>query len=254
MLRAFIRANQAVAAWLENYLPTAKGHTFRVYPRVAAEKILESGALNILDVGGGKTCAYQDLLPADWRGRIVALDIAPEELLHNRSVSARLVCDITRGLPVRDGAIDCITSRSVLEHLSDLEAFVAAASKAVRPGGWFIHWIPNKFAPFAMINALLPNRIAKPLLHYLDPATKGICGFPVVYDRCWPSATEEMFARHGFETVLLQPSYFQSRYYSFFLPFFLLSSLYEGLMQFLGMRTLCAHYLVAARRVDDART
>lgn len=247
LVRRFIRANQAFCARLEQVLPTAKGHTFRQYPPAVAEAIAAHDLRTIVDVGGGKTCAFAELTPKDWQGRIVSLDIAPEELLHNHSVDLRMVSDVTRGLPVRDGAVDMITSRSVLEHLADLEAFVAGAARAVRPGGFFIHWVPNKFAPFAMVNAMLPNRLAKPLLHYLDPATKGICGFPVVYDRCYPGAMQQVFERHGFEVLEIRPSYFQSRYYAFFAPFFLLSTVYEGLCQLVGLRTLCAHYLIVAR-------
>lgn len=248
VVRRFIRANQAFCARLENVLPTAKGHTFRQYPVAVAECIAAEKLRRIVDVGGGKTCAFAALTPAGWGGKILSLDIAPEELLHNQCVDLRMVSDVTQGLPVQDGALDMITSRSVLEHLADLEAFVVGAARAIRPGGYFIHWVPNKFAPFAVVNAMLPNRIAKKMLHYLDPATKGICGFPVVYDRCYPSAMEKLFAAHGFEVLEVRPSYFQSRYYAFFAPFFLLSTLYEGTMQFFGVRNLCAHYLIVARR------
>lgn len=249
LIRRFIQANQAFCAKLELVLPTAKGHTFRQYPGAVAERIREGGLRCIADVGGGKTCAYADLLPEGWQGRIIAMDISPEELVFNQTVDLRLVSDVTRGIAVRDGSLDMITSRSVLEHLSDLEAFVAGAARAVRPGGYFVHWIPNKFAPFAVINAMLPNRLAKPMLHYLDPHTVGICGFPVVYDRCYPAAIEKVFARHGFEVLEVRPSYFQSRYYAFFVPFFLISTLYEGTLQWLGLRNLCAHFLIVARRV-----
>ena len=249
LIRRFIRANQAVCARLEEILPTDKGHTYRQYPGAVAERVQAEGLQRIVDVGGGKTCVYAALLPNDPSRRIVAMDISSEELVFNRCVDLRLVSDVTRGLAVRDASLDMITSRSVLEHLADLESFVAGAACAVRPGGYFIHWIPNKFAPFAMMNALLPNRIAKPMLHYLDPHTVGICGFPVVYDRCYPAAIEPLFERHGFQVIEIRPSYFQSRYYAFFVPFFLLSTLYEGALQWLGIRNLCAHFLVVARRV-----
>ena len=248
VVRRFIRANQALCARLERRLPTAKGHTYRQYPVAVADAIVGHGLRRIVDVGGGKTCAFSEFTPDHWDGRIVALDIAPEELRRNHSVHLRLVSDVTRGLPVRDGGVDMITSRSVLEHLADLEGFVAGAARAVRQGGYFIHWVPNKFAPFAVVNAILPNRLAKRLLHFLDPHTHGICGFPVVYDRCYPAAMERVFQKHGFEIVEVRPSYFQSHYYAFFVPFFLVSTLYEGTMQFLGARNLCAHYLIIARR------
>lgn len=249
MIRKFLSANQRICAWMERYLPTAKGHTYRQYPPAVAAHIAEPGIRHVVDVGGGKTCAYAEFTPEGWGGRIIAFDISPEELVHNHSVHARLVADVTRGLPMAPGSVDMITSRSVVEHLANIETFVRGAAEALRPGGYFIHWVPNKFAPFAMVNAVLPNALAKPLLHYLDPQTKGICGFPVVYDRCYPTAMEKLFRANGFEVLEVRPSYFQSRYYAFFVPFFLISTLYEGTMQLFGIRNLCAHFLIVARRV-----
>jgi SAM-dependent methyltransferase len=248
MLKAFMRLNRRCSLWMAQWLPNARAHTYRVYPEVVADRLRADNPPLVLDVGGGKTCVYAERRPGGWTGRVIAVDIAPEELRHNTVVDGRVVLDGSRGYPFPDRSVDLITSRSVLEHLPDLEAFVAEAARVIRPGGYFIHWVPCKFAPFAVINALLPNAVARRLLFFLDETKVGICGFPVVYDRCHPAALRRVFAAHGFEMVALRPSYYQAPYFAFFVPLFLLMSCYEILLQWLGAENLCAHALVVARK------
>ncbi|HPO13833.1 MAG TPA: methyltransferase domain-containing protein [Candidatus Hydrogenedentes bacterium] len=250
MLRAFIRMNQRCCAWLEPHLPTARRHTYKIYTEVAAEHANRPEVRLAVDIGGGKTCAYVPATAARQDLRIIAIDISPAELRHNHDVNARMVSDVTCGLPLRDASVDLMTSRSVLEHLTNLEAFLREAQRIMRPGGYFIHWIPCKFAPFALINQALPNWLAKKVLYYIEPDVQGICGFPAKYDRCYPAALRRLLDAAGFEIISLKPSYFQ-RYFSFFVPLFLMNALYELILQGLGAENLCAHALIVARRRKD---
>lgn len=248
MLRAFIRGNQALCARLERRLPNARGHTYALYAQTVARAIQENKVRIAVDVGGGKTCAFAEFLDRREAVKIVAADISADELAVNHSADARVATDLTRGLPFAGESIDLIASRSVLEHLDDLEAFLREAARVMRPGGSFIHWIPCRYAPFAVINRILPHKAARAILYFMEPGVKGICGFRAVYDRCYPSALQRLFEQHGFEIEVMRPSYYQSRYYAFFVPFYLLSSLYEITAQALGLRNLCAHVLIAARK------
>ncbi len=47
-----------------------------------------------------------------------------------------------------------------MEHLHDNAAFSRKFARALRPGGVMVHTFPCKFAPFALIDQLLPNRRA----------------------------------------------------------------------------------------------
>ncbi|MBI2432051.1 MAG: class I SAM-dependent methyltransferase [Candidatus Hydrogenedentes bacterium] len=247
MIQRFIQWNKSCCRRIEGFLPNARENTFDNYPRVIQAYLAEANPRIVLDVGGGKTCAYrEDTRPH--AEKVFALDISVDELQYNRVVDDRLVTDITKALPFADASVDLITSRSVLEHLSNLEAFVAEAQRVLRPGGLFIHLVPNRFAPFALINQALPNRLSKRIVHYLHPSTQGICGFPAVYDHCWPSAMERLLEKHDFQPILLRPAYYQSKYFSFFVPFYLGSNLYELTTQSLRLRNLCAHFLLVARR------
>ena len=45
-------------------------------------------------------------------------------------------------------------------------------------------------------------------------------------------------------------SYYQSRYFGFFVPLYLMSALYEALIRALGIRDLSAYLLIVARKRD----
>jgi SAM-dependent methyltransferase len=251
MWRSFFRVNRAACEWLARYLPNARGHTFQSYTATVENAVRSLDGGIALDIGGGKTCAFA--AARGTRVRIAAVDISAEELRQNHEVDFRLAADVTRGLPFADASISLMASRSVLEHLDSLEPFMREARRVMRPGAYFIHWVPGKFAPFAVINQLLPHALAKKVLFFTDPGAKGICGFHAVYDRCYPSALRHLLEKQGFEIEHIRPSYYQSQYYAFFLPFYVLSSLYEIVLQTLRIQNLCAHVLIVAR-VGPTRT
>lgn len=120
---------------------------------------------------------------------------------------------------------------------------------ALKSGGHFVHLFPCKFAPFALINQILPNRVSREVLHFFMPESKGICGFPAFYDRCYPSGIEGVLKRDGFEVVETHAGYCQSDYFSFFVPLYLASAAYELVVRWLGARDLRACVLVAARKI-----
>ena len=82
----------------------------------------------------------------------------------------------------------------------------------------------------------------------MRPAARGTCGFPAFYDRCYESAFAALVQWHGFETVEVCRSHYQSRYFDFFAPVYVLSCAYELLIRAMGIHNLCAYLLVVARR------
>jgi ubiquinone/menaquinone biosynthesis C-methylase UbiE len=202
----------------------------------------------VVDVGGGKACPFAHFRKEGSRTRIVAVDCSEEELRENEDVDEKVVADVTRGLPFPDASVDMVVSRSVLEHLRDVRSFVAEARRVLKEGGYFIHLFPCRFAPFAVINRALPHAVSRKILYSLVPETKGIGGFPAVYRDCYHSAMRRVLEDGGFEIEEMITSYYQSPYFSFFLPLYLLSAAYEALVRALGAKNLCAYLLVVAKK------
>lgn len=110
------------------------------------------------------------------------------------------MADITQELPFSDASVDMLVSRSVLEHLESMEAFAAESGRILRNGGCFIHLLPYRYAPFAIIKRALPAGVFRGILYSLVPETKGIGGFPAKYRGFYYLATVRVFVGTGFSS------------------------------------------------------
>lgn len=248
MLRRFIELNRKACARLSALFPQTRPNLEDLYIRKTAEFANASQGQTIIDVGGGKSCAFAQSLDPDLNARIIAIDISDEEMRDNDDVHEKRVVDITKELPFEEESVDLITSRSVLEHLEDIEAFLGRSHRVLKTGGHCIHFFPSKFAPFALLNQALPHALSKTIMHLTYEDTKGICGFPAFYDRCYHSAFRRLLERKGFDITFSHCGYYQAHYFSFFVPLYLLNGLYEMVVSALGLRNLGAYLMVVARK------
>jgi ubiquinone/menaquinone biosynthesis C-methylase UbiE len=250
-LQAFAAINRKVCSRVGAFLPQAKVDIFSEYTETVAS-LLHGRPYKaiVIDVGGGKECPFARIPngAGNENSAIIAADVCEEELRHNHDVDGKVVADIVRGLPFRTHAADLITSRSVLEHIEDVGRFVGQATEVLKLDGYWIHLFPSKFAPFALINQLLPKSISKALVYFFLPGFKGICGFPAAYDKCYYSAMRKLLVKNGFELVEVKTNYYQSPYFDFCFPLFAVSAAYEVLVRLLGLKNLAAYVLVVARR------
>lgn len=251
MLRRFFDVNRRMSQWLERRLPHAREDFFADYDGVVARYMNARAGQVVVDVGGGKRCPFAQLRVPELGSHIVAVDMSADELRFNTDVDDVRVANIMEGLPFAAGEVDMIVSRSVLEHLTNLEAFVASARTSLREGGYFIHLVPARYAPFAVLNRAIPAWLSRRIMYFFHPETVGICGFPAFYDRCDYASLMRVLDENGFDVEECRVSYYQSRYYNFFVPFYLLSALYETAAHALGRPVLAAYLLVIARRRPD---
>lgn len=249
LVQRLVRGNRALSNRLVPYLPQAANDPRKAFNATVAARMNNAHRPTVVvDVGGGKKCDFAGLRASGADIRIVAVDISPAELEHNVDVDEKRVADVTSGLPFADEEGDLIVSRSVLEHLRDLEAFVRDANRVLKPGGSFIHLLPSRFSLVSIVNRLLPNAAARKILQVAIPGSRGRLGFPAFYDRCYPSALEQMLVRQGFEVEAMHLGFHQRDYFDFVFPLFLVSALYELLVFKLGLRDLCAVILVVAHK------
>jgi SAM-dependent methyltransferase len=248
MFRGFFSANRRICRKFEPYLPQAKTDMYDLYEKVVAQYMNSMADQTIVDVGGGKACPFAEYRYPSQKAKIIAVDISEEELKHNTDVDEKRVANVSQGLTLGTEEADLITSRLVLEHLESLDGFVASSRQALKRGGYFIHLFSCKYAPFALINQTLPHTLSRKVLYFFRPEEKGISGFSAFYDSCYYSGISKLLRQYDFEVVDIHPSYYQSRYFDFFVPLFLVSALYEMLIEALGMTNLCAFLLLIARK------
>jgi ubiquinone/menaquinone biosynthesis C-methylase UbiE len=247
-LDGFFALNKKASRRLMPFLPAARANLKRSYELEIGRLIREHQPEVVVDMGGGKQCHYAQSLTPDRRPLLIAVDIEEESVQENEDVDARVVADLSRGIPMASESADLVTSRVTIEHLPDLEKFFREVRRVLRPGGYSVHMFPGRYSSFATISRLLGDRMSRNVLFFLRPKTKGTCGYRAFYDRTNYSAVRRMHAKLGLDVQSVEVAFHASDYYTFFLPFFLLSASYETIISWLGVKNLAAYLLVVARK------
>jgi ubiquinone/menaquinone biosynthesis C-methylase UbiE len=248
LLHTFIRFNKNLCSSIEPLLPHTRTYLPDVYAKLVGDEMNSRVRPTVLDVGGGKACRFVQYRSEASDAKIIAVDISAEELSHNTDVDEKIVADVVRGLPFEDESLDMVVSRSVLEHLTDTETFIAEAARVLKPAGSFIHLFPSKRAPYAVINRLLPNRATRSLLAVFMPGSEGRLGFPAFYDNCLASEIKPILAKNRLQIVSVRTSYYAADYFDFFAPLYVLVAAYELVAYAMHAEDLAASILIVATK------
>lgn len=249
ILKWFIRINQQICNKIELLLPTAKPDITELYSKTVATYVNSMPKQVIIDVGGGRQTSFAKYLNPELKHKLIVIDSLKEELKKNIYANQIIITDIDKKLPLQPSSADLIASRYVLEHLNNLSVFVSDSQKALKNGGYFIHLFSCKFALFAVLNQLLPDNFSNILLNYLVPGSKNIRGYKTSYNKCYYDKVIKILTSNGFWIESVVISYYQSRYFSFFVPFYLISILYELFIRTLGLKNLCSYILIVAKKI-----
>ena len=127
-------------------------HPYKLFER-AVEARLSADAV-LLDAGAGRTVPVL----RKYLGR--ARRLIGIELVDFTDVPAGIETYNTdlAHLPLPDGVVDIIISRSVFEHLANPQAVYAEFSRVLRPGGVVIFLTANMWDYGTLIARLVPNR------------------------------------------------------------------------------------------------
>jgi SAM-dependent methyltransferase len=249
----FFAANRRLSALLEARLPDLfRRHPHTIYKYEVAEFLNRRAGQVVIDVGAGKDCPFLPYVCDPRMQLIIGLDYSEDQLCRNRDLNQKIVANAAaHGFPLRDRSADLVVSRSVVEHILDNKAFFENCARVLRPGGAMIHVFPGRFAPFALLNRLLPNWLARRVSGYLlspEWVEEGNYGFPVFYDRCYFSAVQNLLDQNGFKNAKYTLSFYQSIYFEFFFPLFFMVLAYDLIAWRLGIRNLASTIMVMAER------
>jgi len=248
MLKRLIEWNTAAADYIENLLPKGFTRSLLYLHELTAARLMNSQEnLVVVDIGGGHMSPF-----AKRRERrstfVIGADILLEQVANNPDSDAGMVCDVCTSIPLRDGSIDLLVSRSVLEHLPDNAAFVAECNRVLKPGGRAVHVCPTRRAPFSLINRIIPNALTRKLISIFFPQWIDECGFPAHYDHCAYPELVRLHLRNGFRIEELYLRYYQSIYFKPFLPIYLISLAYDLLLWIVDFKPLGSQILLVAQR------
>lgn len=244
-LKRIVDANVAASSAIEPSIVETT-HAYTKYDEVGACLLREVPG-TVLDVGAGRQWHFAPTFKKPGM-TLVGFDIDLEEMRENALLDQKICGDACEGLRVPDQSVDLIMGRAVIEHLHDNAAFLKAAHSALREGGRLIVTFPNKYAPFAILNRMLPQRVSHWLLSRLVPGSDGVLGFEAFYDGTSFHAFKKMLIDAGFDVEQEYASYFSSSYYRFFVPLFVIGLVYDFLTYALKRPKLASYFMFVARR------
>lgn len=243
---------------MSKYLTPSHVHesnVFGVYRKIGTIVMSRPDVHRLLDVGAGREWQFPSYYK-DWYGlKLTGIDIDGDDMDKNDSLDHRLVCDATGDIPMPDGSVDFVMVHSGIEHFEDNGSFLTSVMRILRPGGYMLAQFPSRYAPFAIANRLLPNRVAKSMLRASMGQTEAL-GFKAHYDRTHYSAFKHLSEHVGFREVYYNPGYFSSSYFEFFTPFFILSYAFDMARYTLGLRNTASYNLFLLQKpleFDDAQ-
>jgi SAM-dependent methyltransferase len=210
--RGVLKTDVRDRAYIERWYPEVKigGYTHVdgivfVYTRV--NSVLESSSV-LLDLGCGRGAATED--PLAWRrelqtfrgrcARVIGADVDPAAA-DNPLIDRFCLIEDGR-LPLSDESVDICVSDAVLEHVNDVELFLAECRRVLKQAGYLFVRTPNARNYASIATRLIPNRLHKTVLARVQPGRKEEDIFPTLY-RC--NTKGKLLAaldRHGFDAVV----------------------------------------------------
>jgi len=249
MLGRFVEANRRLAGYLT---PTHvhEANVFGVYRKLGQLLLSHPRVTNVVDCGAGARWHFPSYYKKWYGIRLIGLDIDASEMDPNQNLDERIVCDVSVSIPLEPGSIDLCMASSGLEHFSNNELFLKNAHHILRPGGFLIAQFPGRYAPFAIVNRILPGSLKKRLLKAAMGETADVLGYVAHYDRTDYPSFARMVKDTGFNVVYYSPGYYSSTYAAFFFPLWILSYLYDSFRFALGWKTLASYNLFLLQKPD----
>jgi SAM-dependent methyltransferase len=142
----------------------------------------------VLDVGCGRGEGIEDESAfrarlCDFRAagrKVIGIDV-DEAAVGNPLMDEVRLMEPGKPWPVESESIDLAISRSVIEHVVEIERFFSELARVLRPGGIFAAHTTNKLSYPGLASSLIPNRWHIKALALMQPNRKDRDVFPTVY-------------------------------------------------------------------------
>jgi SAM-dependent methyltransferase len=214
-------------------------HPFRMFGSVASS--FASGGYVVVDAGAGKESEVGALLRSKG-ARVVGFDLAMRgdpRIDYGRADLA--------ALPLRDGSIDLVISRSVLEHLPEPIIVWREIARVLKPGGYFVALTPNAFDYVSVAARLIPHRFHSRIARSFDPRGESDF-FPTFYRSNSVRDVRAFACSAGFSAVSVERLTQYPAALTFHWMAFLAGMAYERLTRLAPLAFLRPWLLIVARK------
>lgn len=199
----------------------------------------------VLDLGCGRGAATED--PVPWRrhlrifrgrcARVIGVDVDEAGASNPLLDEFRRMTD--GRIPLADESVDVCYADWVLEHVDDVDGFLAECARVLRPGGHLFIRTPNVWSYMGIASRLIPTRHHVRVLERVQPDRQEDDVFPTLYRCNSRGKLHRALERHGFECVV-QTHEPEPAYLSFSRVLYSVGVLYQRLAPRAVRRTLLA--------------
>lgn len=218
-------------------------HPYRIFDRRVAALLTGPDAV-LLDAGCGRTTPVLRRFLGK-AGRLIGVELV--EFTEVPPGIETYNADLAH-IPLPDGCVDVVMSRSVFEHLTDPESVYRELARILKPGGRVIFLTANLWDYGTAVARMVPNRFHAKVVKTVEGRAEQDT-FPTAYRSNTPGDVDRLAAGaglrvSGFEYLSQYPNYLMFNGIAFFL-----GMCYEKVIaRFDGLRKLRGWILVTLEK------
>jgi hypothetical protein len=92
----------------------------------------------------------------------------------------------------------------------------------------------------------------KKLIRILRPSAAAVTGYPAFFDHCSAPAMRQRFAASGLVDIDVKPYYRANDYFAFFVPAYVLVSLFEKFCRTFNIELFASGFVISARKPSES--
>jgi len=244
-IRKFIRINRIISFNLSNRIPGLfrdADYSSKLLGLINESIKSSKQPLRILEIGG----INRPLLSKSKKYTYIGMDIDFTENCNN--LYDHFIIGSVEEPIVKN--VDLIISKTLLEHVENNEDSYKQMMAALNSGGKIIHYFPAKNHPYSILTRLISHKWQRKLISLLRSNTIETTGYKTYYHLCSYSELRNYLKSLNFKQVVIQPFWGASDYFTFFVPFFILVSLFNRLCEKLHMVYFASGLIVIANQEE----
>ena len=180
-----------IQALIDRHYPEGS-HPYRILE--SAIKHHAGAEDTVLDIGCGRTAPQLSALKGQAR-RLIGIDLVEFKVSDQ---DLRLInTNVGHMDALESASVDLSYSRSVMEHIEDVDRAYGEIARVLKPGGRYIFLTPSLWDYASLIAYVTPNSLHPAIVRYVE-GRKEEDTFPTHYKSNTRRAIEHLAARHGF--------------------------------------------------------